>query len=69
MLSAMVDGNYDVFKAYWKAEDYKYDDWAKGKQLAEETKAVAEQVATTKETDSRDYIWTCRCCRSPDDGG
>lgn len=47
--SATVDGNYDAFKAYLKAEDYKDDDWAKGKQLTEETKAAAAQIAATKE--------------------
>ena len=44
-----LDDNYDAFKAYKKAEDYKDDDWAKGKQLAEETRAAAERMLSAKQ--------------------
>lgn len=47
--SQMIDDNYDAFKAYLKAEDFKDDDWAKGKQLAEETQTAVERIFTAKE--------------------
>lgn len=46
--SRTVDENYDAFKAYLKAEDFKDDDWAKGKQLAQETGEAAERIVNAK---------------------
>ncbi|MCC8062687.1 MAG: YiiG family protein [Rikenellaceae bacterium] len=46
--SQKIDENYDAFKAYKTAEDYKDDDWAKGKQLARETGEAAERIVTAK---------------------
>lgn len=46
--SQMIDDNYDAFKAYLKAEDFKDDDWAKGKQLAQETGEAAERIVNAK---------------------
>lgn len=46
--SQKIDENYDAFKAYKTAEDYKDDDWAKGKQLAQETGEAADRIVNAK---------------------
>lgn len=46
--SREIDENYDAFKAYMKAEDYKDDDWTKGEQLARETGEAADRIVNAK---------------------
>lgn len=41
--------NYDTFKEYKKAEDYKDDNWAKGKQLAQENADIFARMQSAKE--------------------
>lgn len=43
-----IDDNYEAFKAYKKAEDFKDDDWAKGKQLAQEAGEAADRIVDVK---------------------
>lgn len=43
-----IDDNYETFKAYKKAEDFKDDDWAKGKQLAQEASDAADRIVNAK---------------------
>lgn len=46
--SERIDKNYAAFKAYLKAEDYKDDDWAEGKRLAQQTREAAERIADAR---------------------
>lgn len=46
--SKKIDDNYEAFKAYKKAEDFKDDDWAKGKQLAQEASDATDRIVNAK---------------------
>ncbi|MCD7972425.1 MAG: YiiG family protein [Candidatus Azobacteroides sp.] len=41
--------NFTTYKSYAKAEDYKDDNWAKGNQLLEENKKLAEEISVARE--------------------
>ncbi|GEM_PF-118315 len=41
--------NYDAYKAYIKAEDYKDDNWAKGNELLAENQKLSEGMEATKQ--------------------
>ena len=42
--SATGTANYDAYRAYIKAEDYKDDNYAKGNEICKEEKELAEQI-------------------------
>lgn len=46
--SAKFKDNYQVFQEYVKSEDFKDDDWAKGKQLTAENETALQQIRDAK---------------------
>lgn len=43
-VSKRLYANYDAYRAYIKAEDYKDDNYAKGNEICKEEKELAEQI-------------------------